>query len=221
VAVIKFTDKRGKYVSGFIAMAVGPIIVFGTVLLMNRMGYEVDKTDQLNPTEMNVVKQEKPKSEKKIEKTKPKARPKQTRAQAPDAGLSSSLSGLSGIDLGLPSLGMDDFDVGDGNGGLLGNAQASVMTEDSVDTMPQPKVKSSFVYPKAAKKNNIEGYVVLSVLIDVDGTVGKIQVLESSPQGVFDDSAVAGIRNWRFTPAQYQGKAVKVWAKQKIRFGLG
>lgn len=200
-------------------MAVGPIIVFGTVLLMNRMGNEVDKTDQLNSTEMNVVKQEKPKSEKKIEKTKPKARPKQTRPQAPAAGLSSSLSGLSGIDLGLSSLGMDDFDVG--GSGVLGNAQASVMTEDSVDTMPQPKFKSSFVYPKTAKKSNIEGYVVLSVLIDIDGTVSKIQVLESSPQGVFDDSAVAGIRNWRFTPAQYQGKAVKVWAKQKIRFGLG
>ncbi|WP_027156763.1 energy transducer TonB [Methylobacter luteus] len=216
MTVIKITEKRSKYVSGFIGMVVGPIFVFGTVLLMNRMGDEADKTDQLKPTEMTVVKQEKPKPKKKVEKPKPKARPKQTRAPAPITGLNSS---LSGIDLGLSGLGTEELDVGDN--GLLGNANASVMTEDSVDTMPQPKVKSSFVYPKTAKKRNIEGYVVLSLLIDVDGTVDKIQVLESSPQGVFDDSAVAGIRNWRFTPAQYQGKAVKVWAKQKIRFGLG
>jgi protein TonB len=216
VTVIKLTDKRSKYVSGFISMLVGPIFVFGTVLLMNRMDDEADKTDRLKTTEMNVVKQEKPRPKKKVEKPKSKARPKQTRAPAPVTGLNSS---LSGIDMGLSGLGTDDFAVGDG--ALLGNAQASVMTEDSVDTMPQPKVKSSFVYPKAAKKRSIEGYVVLSLLIDVDGSVNKIQVLESSPQGVFDDSAVAGIRNWRFTPAQYQGKAVKVWAKQKIRFGLG
>lgn len=216
MTVIKITEKRSKYVSGFVAMVVGPIFVFGTVLLMNRMGDDVDKADQLKPTEMTVVKQEKPKPKKKVEKPKPKSRPKQRRAPAPITGLNAS---LSGIDLGLSGLGTDDFDVGDN--GLLGNANASVMTEDSVDTMPQPKVKSSFVYPKAAKKRNIEGYVVLSLLIDVDGRVDKIQVLESSPQGVFDDSAVVGIRNWRFTPAQYQGKAVKVWAKQKIRFGLG
>ncbi|MGZ8239899.1 MAG: energy transducer TonB [Methylobacter sp.] len=216
MTVTKLTDKRSKYVSGFIGMIVGPIFVFGTVLFMNRMDDEVNKTDQLTSTEMNVVKQEKPKPKKKVEKTKPKARPKQTRAPAPVTGLNSS---LSGIDLGLFGLGADDFAVGDG--GLLGNTQASVMTEDSVDTMPQPKVKSSFVYPKGAKQRSIEGYVVLSLLIDIDGTVNKIQVLESSPQGVFDDSAVAGIRNWRFTPAQYQGRAVKVWAKQKIRFGLG
>lgn len=197
-------------------MIAGPVLVFGTVLLMNRADDGVDNVDQLKSTELNVIKQQKPKPKKEVKKPKPKPRPKKARAPAPITGLDSS---LSGIDLGLSALGMDDFAVGDNS--LLGNARASVMTEDSVDVMPQPKVKSHFVYPKSAKKRGIEGYVVLSVLIDVDGTVDKIQVLESSPQGVFDDSAIAGIRTWRFSPAQYQGKAVKVWAKQKIRFGLG
>lgn len=216
MAALKVTDKRGKYVSGFISMLVGPVLVFGAVLLMNRMDNGIDNSSQLKSTELNVVKQQKPKPKKKVKKPKPKPKPKRARAPAPLTGLNSN---LSGIDLGLSGLGMDEFAIGDSS--LLGNARASVMTEDSVDAMPRPKSKSHFVYPKSAKKKGIEGYVVLSVLIDVDGTVDKIQVLESSPQGVFDDSAIAGIRTWRFTPAQYQGKAVKVWAKQKIRFGLG
>jgi len=45
-------------------------------------------------------------------------------------------------------------------------------------------------------------------------------VLESEPEGLFDDVAVMAIKEWHFHPAQYQGQAVKVWAKQKIRFDL-
>ncbi len=215
MATDKLTEKRGKYLSGSIAMLVGPVLVFGTVLFMNRMDDGLDKGHQEKSTELNVVKQEKPKPKKKVQKRKARPKPRQSRAPAPVTGLNSN---LSGIDLGLSSLGVDGLD---NDNSLLGNTQASVMTEDTVDTLPQPKVKGNFVYPKSAKKRGIEGYVVLSVLIDTDGSVDKIQVLESSPQGVFDDSAIAGLRNWRFTPAQYQGQAVKVWAKQKIRFGLG
>jgi protein TonB len=29
-----------------------------------------------------------------------------------------------------------------------------------------------------------------------------------------------GINAWRFEPAKYEGKKVKVWAKQKISFDL-
>ena len=38
--------------------------------------------------------------------------------------------------------------------------------------------------------------------------------------GVFDDIAVASVKRWKFKPAEYQGKPVKIWAKQKIRFEL-
>jgi len=58
------------------------------------------------------------------------------------------------------------------------------------------------------------------LLISAAGEIEKVQVLESSPAGLFEESAVQGVRNWRFEPAQYQGRSVRVWAKQRIRFDL-
>jgi hypothetical protein len=29
------------------------------------------------------------------------------------------------------------------------------------------------------------------------------------------------VNQWRFDPANYQGQAVRAWAKQRIRFDLG
>ncbi|MDP2097811.1 MAG: energy transducer TonB [Methylobacter sp.] len=205
---------RGKYVTGGIGMLLGPVVVFGIVLLMNRFLNEFDKTPQQAPSEMQVVKQEKPKPEKKAEKPKPKPRPRPSRPAPPVSGLDSS---LSGIDMSLLGFGNDMAGIDDS---LLGKTETSVMTEDSVDTPPQPKSRGRFIYPASAKKRGVQGFVLLSLLIDVDGSVDKVQVLESSPAGVFDDAAMVGIKSWRFSPAQYQGAPVKVWAKQNIRFSL-
>jgi protein TonB len=196
-------------------MMLGPILVFGLVLIMNRYAADVDQVQVTKTTQMDIVKQIKPKPKKKVKKVKPKRVRKTARSPAPFKGLSSS---LSGIDLGLPGLsdtGMDNL-----NQGLLGKTGNSVMTEDLVDVAPKPKSRGVFKYPAAAKKKGIKGYVVLSLLIDEYGRVDEVQVLESSPAGVFDDAAVQGINSWRFEPAKYEGKKVKVWAKQKIRFDL-
>ncbi|MGG7054957.1 TonB family protein [Nitrosomonas sp. ANs5] len=209
------TIGRGKYVSGGLGMLFGPILVFGLVLLMNRYLGEFERAAPEKSTAMEITKLEKPQPVKKVERPKPKTPPRQARVAPPLSGLDSS---LSGIDMGLLGLGIGDMSAVDES--LLGKTGASVMTEDSVDTPPQPRSRSRFVYPKSAKKRGIEGYVVLSILIDLNGSVDKVQVLESSPTGVFDDAAIAGIKHWQFSPALYQGAPVKVWAKQRIRFGL-
>lgn len=196
-------------------MIIGPILVFGLVLVMNRYASDVDEVKAPKSTQMNVVKHIKPKPKKKPKKIKPKRVRKTAKAPVPFKGLGSS---LSGIDLGLPGLGGDGMD--DLNSGLLGKTGGSVMTEDLVDVAPKPKSRGTFKYPASAKKKGIKGYVVLSLLINERGRVDEVQVLESSPAGVFDEAAVQGINNWRFEPAKYEGKKVKVWAKQKIRFDL-
>lgn len=208
------TDSRGKYVSASIGMLLGPIIVFGLIILMNRYLGEIDKAPPKSASEMEIIRQEKPDPPKKLKKPKPRPRPQQARVAPPLSGLDSS---LSGIDMGLLGLGLEGMDVDES---LLGKTGASVMTEDSVDTPPQPRNKGNFQYPKSAKQRGIQGHVVLSLLINVDGAVDRVQVLESVPAGVFDDAAVVGIKSWRFSPAIYQGAPVKTWVKQKIRFGL-
>jgi len=207
--------KVNKNVVAIISMMIGPILVFGLVLVMNRYASDLDQEKAVKTTQLDIVKQIKPKAEKKIKKAKPKRVRKTARAPVPFKGLNSS---LSGIDLGIPGLG--DGALDDLNSGLLGKTGSSIMTEDLVDVAPKPKIRGAFKYPVAAKKKGIKGYVVLSILIDENGSVDQVQVLESSPSGVFDEAALQGINSWRFEPARYEGKKVKVWAKQKIRFDL-
>ncbi|QBQ53920.1 energy transducer TonB [Nitrosococcus wardiae] len=206
----------GKYLAAVISMMVGGTLVFGLVILMNRLAPQVEKPPTPEARNLAVVKQPKPKPKKEIKRQKPKPKPRRVTPPAPLAGLDSA---LSGIDLGLPGLATDD--LSDLNDQLLGNTQVGVMTEDSVDVPPRPLSRGSFKYPRNAKKRGITGYVVLSLLIDEDGEVVQVKVLEASPSGIFDASAVTGIKQWQFEPAKYQGKKVKTWAKQKIKFDLG
>ncbi|CAE6498703.1 MAG TPA: energy transducer TonB [Nitrosomonas nitrosa] len=207
--------KASKHVVALSSMLMGPVLVFGLVILMNKFAGQVDKAPVQEMTEISMVKQPPPEPKKIVKKIEPKKQPARTDAPPPFKGLSSS---LSGIDLGL--FGIDDGGMSGVDESLLGKTGNAVMTEDLVDVPPKPKSRSAFRYPPAAKKKGIKGYVVLSVLVDTDGSVKQIQVLESSPSGVFDDAALQGVRSWQFEPAKYKGDSVRVWAKQKIRFDL-
>ncbi|MCW5602629.1 energy transducer TonB [Nitrosomonas sp.] len=207
--------KASKHVIALSSMLMGPVLVFGLVILMNKFAGQLDKAPVQEVTEISMVKQPPPEPKKIVKKIEPKKQPTRTDAPPPFKGLSSS---LSGIDLGL--FGIDDGGMSGVDESLLGKTGNAVMTEDLVDVPPKPKSRSAFRYPPAAKKKGIKGYVVLSVLVDTDGSVKQVQVLESSPSGVFDDAALQGVRSWQFEPAKYKGDSVRVWAKQKIRFDL-
>ncbi|MCW5597930.1 MAG: energy transducer TonB [Nitrosomonas sp.] len=207
--------KASKHVIALSSMLMGPVLVFGLVILMNKFAGQLDKAPVQEVTEISMVKQPPPEPKKIVKKIEPKKQPTRTDAPPPFKGLSSS---LSGIDLGL--FGIDDGGMSGVDESLLGKTGNAVMTEDLVDVPPKPRSRSAFRYPPAAKKKGIKGYVVLSVLVDTDGSVKQVQVLESSPSGVFDDAALQGVRSWQFEPAKYKGDSVRVWAKQKIRFDL-
>lgn len=143
---------------------------------------------------------------------KPKPKPTQAKRMAPSPSLASN---LSGIDTGLESFMSADLE----ENSLLGDVDKDViMSEESVDEAPTPSQRGAMEYPKAAKKMGLKGYVVVNLLINKQGEVEKSKILESEPAGVFDDVVLAGVSLWKFKPAQYKGEAVKVWAKQKVRF---
>ncbi len=191
----------------------GSIVVLALVIWMNEYAKAPDRQDGPRATPLELASPPpKPPS-----KPKPKPRRQAERKRlkpvpTPDLG-----AALSGIDFGLPDVGLD-FGMDDR---LVGNTQVDAMSQDAVDTPPQPVATGSFAYPPAAKKKGIQGHVLLSVLVDESGAVVEAQVLESSPPGVFDASALEGIRRWRFSPARYQGKPVETWVQQKIVFQLG
>jgi protein TonB len=66
----------------------------------------------------------------------------------------------------------------------------------------------------------MEGMVELDFLIDENGSVQDIQVVESSG-AVFDSAVVETVRNWKYQPATKNGVRVKMRWVQRFRFQQG
>ncbi len=75
-------------------------------------------------------------------------------------------------------------------------------------TLTRPPAVERFVeaaYPPEAEAQKLEGRVLLSIDISATGEVTRAEVVEPAGHG-FDDAALAAIRQFRFTPAEIDGK---------------
>ncbi|MCB9641434.1 MAG: energy transducer TonB [Myxococcales bacterium] len=128
---------------------------------------------------------------------------------------------LSGFSFGIPGLAATGLEgASDRLVGQAADASKLVMTEDSVDTPPRAVHRVAAAYPARARARNVTGYVKLRLLIGADGSVLEADVVEAQPTGVFEQAALQAVRQWRFSPAMYKGKAVKLRATQMIQFTL-
>jgi protein TonB len=93
-------------------------------------------------------------------------------------------------------------------------------TAREVDIHPRPTRPIQPQYPEAARMRGQEGSVVLQLKIDEFGVVREIEVLESSPAGVFDQSSVEAFRAADFYPAQRGGRAVRALVKIRVTYEL-
>jgi protein TonB len=74
------------------------------------------------------------------------------------------------------------------------------------------------VYPDLAREAGVDGMVSLRVLVGRDGRVKDVRVDRSVP--MLDEAAMAAVRQWVFTPALSNGRAVMVWVAVPVRFSL-
>lgn len=208
-------DRQRSLAFALLGSLFGSLLVIASIVFMNKQAVAPNRESALAVSQINVVRKEKPPQQRTVQQPKPKPK----RARAPSAPAVGIDSGLAGLSFGLPQFDADDLGALAGN--LLGGDGDTVMTDDTVDNPPRPVLQSPMAYPPRAKAQGVTGYVLLSVLIGPTGGVEKIKVLESQPSGVFDDTAVAGVKTWKFEPAQYKGENVRVWATQKVSFNLG
>lgn len=199
------------------SMLVGTVVVTGTVVLINHFSDSLEESRSASASQI-ALDRKKPPPDQQVRKPKPKPKPRQTR-RAPPAPLTGLDTSLTGVDMGLPGFSADDLAGLEGD--LLGGTGGVVMTDDTVDQAPRASYQAPMVYPPRARAKGVEGYVVFSLLIGITGEIEQLQIVESSPEGVFDQAATEGINQWQFEPAMYQGQAVRAWAKQRIRFDLG
>ena len=78
------------------------------------------------------------------------------------------------------------------------------------------------VFPGSAAEHDVEGYVVVSYDVTIEGTVVNARVLESAPPQIFDDAALHAVNSWRFQPAVEKGEIVAVHGMtSRLDFKLG
>lgn len=73
-----------------------------------------------------------------------------------------------------------------------------------------PIVKVAPIYPNRAATRGIEGFVLLEFTVDERGAVLDPRVVESSPSGVFDRSALNAVVRFKYKPRVVNGTAVRV-----------
>lgn len=88
------------------------------------------------------------------------------------------------------------------------------------DRPPQSLILGMPAYPYIAKKNRINGEVVLSIEISNDGTVGDAQVTKGLGWGL-DESAIQAARQAVFLPAIKDGTFVAKQSTVKFKFAQG
>jgi len=91
---------------------------------------------------------------------------------------------------------------------------------DEVDEVPQVLRSVPPEYPYGAKRNHVEGEVVIRMLVTNEGTPTNMSVHSATPTGVFDKVALSAAKRWKFRPGQYHGQAVDTWVLLPFNFEL-
>lgn len=76
------------------------------------------------------------------------------------------------------------------------------------------------VYPMAAKRRGVQGRVKVKFVVNEQGAVERITIVDAKPPGVFDQSVIRCVSKWRFKPGTVEGLPVKAWVETTVRFEL-
>lgn len=150
------------------------------------------------PLEEEVKKPEEPKPEPESDFVPDLVRPGPIAPDAFDVGVAINLGTMKGAGMG------GDF----------------VFEAFELDEPPQVIVQVPPVYPFKAREQGIEGAVQVKLLINADGSVGQVQLLAAQPEGLFEESVLKAVPQWKFKPGKIEGKTVVAWVVTTIRFKL-
>jgi TonB family protein len=74
-------------------------------------------------------------------------------------------------------------------------------------------------YTEDARRRNIEGEVVLEIVVRRDGSVGDVKLLNGLGSGL-NERAITAVKQWRFAPAKRLGAPVDVIVEVAVEFKL-
>lgn len=89
-------------------------------------------------------------------------------------------------------------------------------SEQGFDEPPVPLHQPKPKYPGLARKQGIEGTVVLQALVGVDGSVKEVKVLRGIDE--LNQAAIDAVKEWKFQPARSKGQPVECWVAAPVWF---
>jgi TonB family protein len=100
----------------------------------------------------------------------------------------------------------------------VANIPAPASPTSTTDVVPAKIIRRVAPVAPAGISARQSGFVVVKFNIATNGRVGDVEVVESSPTGVFDDAARAAVRKWMYEPRKENGAAVESSAKARLVF---
>lgn len=104
---------------------------------------------------------------------------------------------------------------GSGNGSGIGDGDGNSGYQN-----PQLLSNPSPPYPPSARRNEIEGTVVVGLTISVNGTVESVWINSSSGSDILDQAALKAVAKWRFVPAKRGNQAIETTTSVPVQFNL-
>jgi protein TonB len=87
-----------------------------------------------------------------------------------------------------------------------------------VEELPEAITKVPPEYPDIARQANVDGTVLMQVLVGKDGRVKDAKVMKSV--AMLDAAAMQAVKQWIFKPALSNNKPVAVWVAVPMKFTL-
>jgi periplasmic protein TonB len=119
--------------------------------------------------------------------------------------------------------------VGGGSGQVFGAAASTGSARVEVVEAPAPQQGVSSParcagggtppYPPGARRDGVEGDVLMALVLSTSGTVESVRVLKGPGHGL-DEAAVAAVRTWRCSPKMEDGRSIRVTMPWTMQFRL-
>lgn len=92
--------------------------------------------------------------------------------------------------------------------------------QDQVDQRPSISRRAAPEYPNKARRMNIEGKVLVQMVVDTSGMPQSCTVAKAEPPGYFEDAALSAARRMRFIPGKLKGQPVHTLVLLPFAFQL-
>lgn len=103
---------------------------------------------------------------------------------------------------------------------LQGHGLKGAYEIGEIDGPLTPLAQAPPVYPLRAKRLGIEGWVNVKFIVNEQGSVDGIEIIEANPEKIFEQSVIRCVTSWRFAPGTIEGVPVKTQVMTTIRFEL-